>query len=569
MGALDRVFRSRRPSQQGPLAAIIAGQWRAGEQGIQLDSSDLSTMFQDAAGTLPVYAPGQGQVDPPVGLWLDRRMGLTRGAEVWSDASAMLSGSASRVSAGIYRIYTPDGSVSSVYHPVVSGRWYALSFRVVSVAVASVGLYAGPSASNAVFPSGTMVPGRTLTAVLYANSGSLAIARNASTTDVTIDSVSIRELSGNHAYQVSTPSRPTLSARYNSLLASAKFDDLYWGMTSHFAIAQTADVPDSAGGAAAWKLTSTTAASALVKSLGSGFTKPVLTVWCRAGSYTPSIALRNQTAGVVLLSGTAATASFSNGYGVFTNTDLGGGWRKIRLEITSGLASSETLFLYYGSLGAIPVGQFFYLEKIDVREAGNGVRLPEYQRVLDPSVYDTWGFPPYVRFDGVDDFMQTSSIDFSGTNAVTFSAAYRKLSDAAIGEIFSLSTSPVTNTGTFGLYVPDTAGGTAACVLYARGTVTESKTAAGAAPISCVVTAQALLNVPLLSLRFNGGDKTLSTSAMGGGNFGNYPLYIGRRGGAGLPFNGCLYALLIRGAATPDATATKVERYINEKARVF
>lgn len=55
----------------------------------------------------------------------------------------------------------------------------------------------------------------------------------------------------------------------------------------------------------------------------------------------------------------------------------------------------------------------------------------------------------------------------------------------------------------------------------------------------------------------------------GTGNFGNYPIYIGRRGGASLPFNGRLYSLLIRGAATPDATIAKVERYLNQKARIY
>lgn len=50
----------------------VDGLWRNGEQGVWYDTSDLATMFQDAAGTLPVYAPGQGQIDPPVGRILDK-----------------------------------------------------------------------------------------------------------------------------------------------------------------------------------------------------------------------------------------------------------------------------------------------------------------------------------------------------------------------------------------------------------------------------------------------------------------------------------------------------------------
>ena len=424
--------------------------WKAGEQGIYLDTSDLSTMSQDAAGTLPVYAPGSGQVDPPVGRILDK-----------------------------------------------SGR-------------------------------------------------------------------------GNHAYQTTTTSRPTLSARYNALSASEKFNDSYWGMASHFAIAQTAEVADSAGGAAAWKLTSTSAAAALVKALGAGFTKPVLTVWCRAGSYTPSIALRNQTAGVVLLSGTAATANFSNGYGVFTNTDMGAGWRKIRLEITSGLTSADTLFVYYGSLGAIPVGQYFYLEKVDMREASDGVGLPPYQRVVDASTYDTAGFPLYLRFDGVDDWMQTASVDFSGTDKVLVSAAFRRMSDSGLGILCELTNDYSTSNGTLIMLAPGVSG-IPSVGFNAKGTALSGglSVTTAAAPAGSVATGVADIAAPRRRLRNNGVQAVDSTAALGAGNFGAHSLYIGRRGGVSFPFNGRLYSLLIRGAATPDATIAKVERHLNSKARIY
>ncbi|MGO5535730.1 hypothetical protein PGK06_010990 [Acinetobacter baumannii] len=43
-----------------------------GEQGFYQDPNDLSTMFQDAAGTIPVTASGQ-----PLGLVLDKSKGVT------------------------------------------------------------------------------------------------------------------------------------------------------------------------------------------------------------------------------------------------------------------------------------------------------------------------------------------------------------------------------------------------------------------------------------------------------------------------------------------------------------
>ena len=47
----------------------------SGEEGAWYDPSDLSTLYQDAAGTTPVTAAGQ-----PVGLMLDKSKGLTLGS---------------------------------------------------------------------------------------------------------------------------------------------------------------------------------------------------------------------------------------------------------------------------------------------------------------------------------------------------------------------------------------------------------------------------------------------------------------------------------------------------------
>lgn len=69
------------------IAATLRRAWSptslfaASAPGAWYDPSDLSTMFQDAAGATPVYMPGQGQIDPPVGLLLDKRLGMARGPE--------------------------------------------------------------------------------------------------------------------------------------------------------------------------------------------------------------------------------------------------------------------------------------------------------------------------------------------------------------------------------------------------------------------------------------------------------------------------------------------------------
>ena len=60
--------------------------------GIWYDPQDLSTLFQDAEGTLPVYRPGTGQVDPPVGLMMDKSGGGYHASQNTTTARPTLSG---------------------------------------------------------------------------------------------------------------------------------------------------------------------------------------------------------------------------------------------------------------------------------------------------------------------------------------------------------------------------------------------------------------------------------------------------------------------------------------------
>ena len=56
---------------------LITKLFANGGQGFAYDPNDLSTMYQDTAGTIPVTAAGQ-----PVGLMLDKTKGLTLGSTI-------------------------------------------------------------------------------------------------------------------------------------------------------------------------------------------------------------------------------------------------------------------------------------------------------------------------------------------------------------------------------------------------------------------------------------------------------------------------------------------------------
>lgn len=61
----DNRLRALVPNLASQIASIMSG-----KVGVWFDASDLSTMYQDSAGTIPVTGVGQ-----PVGLWLDKSQG--------------------------------------------------------------------------------------------------------------------------------------------------------------------------------------------------------------------------------------------------------------------------------------------------------------------------------------------------------------------------------------------------------------------------------------------------------------------------------------------------------------
>lgn len=574
MGALDRVFRSRRPSQERPLAAIIARLWSNGEQGVWYDPSDLRTMYQDAAGTTPVYMPGQGQIDPPVGLLLDKRLGLTRGPELWVDARVQFFGEASRVAPGVYRVYTSAGAYTAVQiSGLIAGEWYELSLNVDLITTLGNGLACDVTTPVVSFNS--VGPKKYL---LRTNTDVIAIKRNANVlTDIQISSVSVRRIPGNHAFQSTTTSRPTLSARYNLLTSSEN-------LASTWAVFN-GSVSSVVG---YWKFTEN--ASANLHSFLQTLSQP------KAASYRASFVGKPAGRSVVRFvlnaySGNFAEVRFNLATGAVVGVFAGEGGvvesysivpvedGAYRCTIVGKPSAAATGTVFDVSLGMMDGTTASYtgdgvsgilVNYFDCRSANDGVGLPPYQRVINANTYDTMGFPLYLKFDGVDDWLRTSDIDFSGVTALFVAAAARKLSDAARGTLCELSSS-YSNPGSFALEAP---GITLNSFMFAHAGATTYKTLYRQlpAPVSAVVVGVSDLPSGYVRLSAKSpGYAQMSdvTTDVGGGSYATASLFIGRRAGSSQPFNGRLYSLLIRGAATTDATIAKVEGYLNQKAKVF
>ena len=178
----------------------------------------------------------------------------------------------------------------------------------------------------------------------------------------------------------------------------------------------------------------------------------------------------------------------------------------------------------------------------------------------------------YLAFDGVDDFLQTNNIDFTATDKVSLFAGVRKLSDAATGLVCELSNSTDANRRAFALFAPS-ASGANHYNFRSFGTlpVTSAGTAitkAFPAPNSAVLTAKGSISLDICTLNINSTVKVEDAADQGAGNYGNYPLYIGRRGGTSIPFNGHLFSLIGIGHLTSASETAALEKVIAKNTGV-
>jgi len=176
----------------------------------------------------------------------------------------------------------------------------------------------------------------------------------------------------------------------------------------------------------------------------------------------------------------------------------------------------------------------------------------------------------YLEFDGATSnrWLQTPSINFTATDKMTVWAGVRKLSDATAAVIIETSTNSASNNGTFALFGPRTAGASN-YAFRSRGTVAAEDTGTGAANTTHILTCLGDISGDSVRIDINGVDGTPTTTDQGTGNYGNYPVYIGRQGGTVLPFNGRIYQLIVRGAASNAGQIAATEAYVNTKTGAY
>ena len=238
-------------------------------------------------------------------------------------------------------------------------------------------------------------------------------------------------------------------------------------------------------------------------------------------------------------------------------------------EVGAWYDPSDLSTLFQDAAGTTPVTASGQTVGLHLDKSGNGNH--RYQASADSRPqYVVDGALRYLLYDGIDDFLETNAVNFTGTDKMTVWWGGRKLSDAAIGMVteFGINAGFINNS--FWLVGGVSTGPAPGYSFRSRGTTprTAEVSVGYPAPISNVVTGLGSITPPVVTLRVDGVQVANLTDDQGTGNYGNHKLFFGRRGGTSLPFNGHEHQTIIRGAETDLATIEKTELFVRGKVGI-
>jgi hypothetical protein len=389
---------------------------------------------------------------------------------------------------------------------------------------------------------------------------------------------------GNHAIQATSASRPTLQARANLLTYSEQFDNAAWtNVGTPTVTANTTLAPDgtttadtindsSAVESQGRRQTVTIPASTtiaytssvyILKTSGTPTIFPIVNLRMTGGTTVDAYIALNTTTGATTTSGAVSGSA----------VDAGTYWRVTLVAANNGTANTSLLYTVF------PAGATTLTTTLNVAATGSQVfwgaqveaasAASTYQRVVTATDYADVGLPRNLLFDGIDDSLATvGNVDFSATDKMSVFSGLTKASDAATGQVLEFSADASLNNGSFSITAPT---GAAVTNLRFRSTGTLSSFSTDtsfAAPVTGVITGLSEILTDTCILRKNGAQVATSASDQGTGTYLSYPLYIGRRNNASLPFNGRIFQLIVRGAATDAVTVTNAEQYVAQKTGV-
>jgi hypothetical protein len=225
-----------------------------------------------------------------------------------------------------------------------------------------------------------------------------------------IDNVSVREVPGIHAYQLSASLRPLLgrapkAGRRNLFERSEEFENAYWNKSNATVSTNTITAPD--GTASADLITSTGVDGAVTKVAGAAGTQYTLSVYAKRGN-SDWIAFSNAGFFVYFNVQTGVVGTVQNG--VASIQSVGDGW--YRCSWTPADLSQNGIWrircaVSNGSVQTTNQTAYFWGAQLEI-----GSTAASYQRVGAVTDITEAGVPsyPFVRFDLSDDRLDTAGL---------------------------------------------------------------------------------------------------------------------------------------------------------------
>ena len=569
--SIQSPFLNRRRGAVGSVVAFSpASLYSSGAQGIWLDPSDLATMFSDPTGTTPVTTPGT-----VVGLRLDKSKGLVLGAELVNNGNfsagsteyvQVLNGTISYASQTMLATGTTGNT--GVYQDVAvtANRSYQVSWQQISGTDRRVGVYDGAGFGTPLYTSSDTITG-TRTAIVRPTTTTIRVYLSTPAGNTAeFDNISVKELPGNHATQSTLAARPTygiepMGGRRNLLTYSEDFSNAAWLKFNPPTIAQN-DVAAPNGALTACRVTLTSTSKSSIYQATSTNGIPARRgiyakfgtarfLWFEATSTTPTVWFDLQN-GTVSGNTSGGTASIS---------DVGNGWYLCSVAVSASATNFSFGFSNASGSEVQTVGQYSWVWGAQIEL---GSTATPYQKVTTEYDVTEAGVPTchYVAYGGAHS-MSTAAINFTGTDKMSVFAGVRKLSDPAAGIVVESSDTVENNTGSIIVFTNPGVYGA-----KLRGTFNQqaiSTASTYAPPVSSILTAFGDIAADINTLRVDGVQKAQSTSDQGTGNFGNYPLFIGRRNNATLPFNGRDYGIIIVGKTASPTEISTTEAWLGDK----
>lgn len=498
------------------------------------------------------------------------------GANVWIPTPAVIDANWTDNTGGSYTSNGGTGLLgwSGAAPKLTVGKTYEVTARVTARSAGTMFLpYDGAGGNNGAQVSAVGSYRRVFTATV----NSLYIYSSAF--NGTVDSIQVQELPCVvNLNQATSTARPVLSARVNRFIATEDFTNAIWVKSGGALLTVNANAfvaPDGTTTADELVQADTGAAQSVYQQFPDTVQAGVplvVRVRLRAGTATTaSLSIYDAsipghvTSSATIISGPGALV----GTALRAISGLTSAWTTVELVTAAPVAGNlHRLMVYPNVTSAGTAGMSIGIWGAQMEQAP---AASAYQRVVSATDYDWLGWPLYLRCDGVDDFLQTTTaagavnLNLTTTDKITVVAGVHKASDAATGLVAELSADLNTNNGTFFVVAPLSAA-TANAAFSNKGTSAVGATGTGlTAPVPFVISGQGDIGTPRTIGRVNGAVVGSSGSSLGTGNYGSYPLYVGARAGTTLRFNGRIYGLMLFDRLlTPDELFLS-ERYMGRK----